>query len=494
MLNTVFIVLLGFVLIGCKSEEKQQLTIEATEIKKALIEQKKMFDVPGIAFGMINNDTVVYADAHGLRNLQTKRPMNARSVFHMASVSKPFVATAIVQLVEQGKIDLDEKLTHYLPYFEMADERYKDISIRQMLAHTSGIPNTGDYEWDKPQYDEGAAERYVRSHKTLTLDFTPGEKYSYSNPAFDILCDVIAKVSDLPFEDYMKKNIFEPIGMKNSTFYKPEVSEDLATSPHILDDSLRISVSEIYPYNRRHAGSSTLHSNVEDMLLWAKMNLNKGSIDGRQIYNEASYKLLTTIHTPEGSRKVGLSWFLGNVHETPVYYHSGQDTGFKTFFAFMPEKRSAVVMMVNTDKFWIFDSAAMLLKRSVFKDSIKIEAPIHFKMKDYILTDGIEKTKEIYFQEEQKAPQRYTFDNGGIDDLGYWLIDRGHLERALDVFIFNTELEPEHAGWVDSVADAYKEMDSLDQAIHWYKKALEMKPDQDFSRRKLEKLLEENTN
>ena len=246
---------------------------------------------------------------------------------------------------------MNGKLTQYLPYFTMADERYKDITIKQMLAHTSGIPNTSDYEWDKPQYDDGAAERYVRSHKDMKLDFSPGEQYNYSNPAFDILCDVIAKASEMTFEEYMKQYIFEPIGMKNSTFYKPDVPKELATTPHVLGDSLQLEISKIYPYNRRHAGSSTLHSNIEDMLRWAQVYLNKGKINGKQIFSDASYNLLTSIQTPKGERKVCLSWFPGKINDSPLYYHSGQDTGFNTFFGFLPEKKSAVILMVNSDRF-----------------------------------------------------------------------------------------------------------------------------------------------
>jgi CubicO group peptidase (beta-lactamase class C family) len=396
--------------------------------------------------------------------------------------------------MEQGKIDLDQKLIHYLPYYTMADQRYKDITIKHMLTHTSGIPNIDDYEWDKPQYDDGAVERYARSQKAFKLDFTPGEKYNYSNPAFDILCDVIAKASGMIFEDYMKKNIFEPIGMKNSSFFRPETGNQLATKPHVLGDSLQKVVSKIYPYNRRHAGSSTLHSNVEDMLLWARVYLNKGTINKKQIFNENSYNLLTTVHTPEGMKRVTLSWSLGRLNGSKLYNHSGGDTGYRTFFGFMPEKKSAVVMMVNTDDFWTVNNAASILKNSVFNDSLKSIAPIHYKLKDYILTKDIEKMKEVYYAEKKKSPQRYAFRGGYIDDLGFWLIDRNHLEKALDVFKFNLELEPEHSGWVDSVGDVYKEMDSIDLAVKWYKKALEMKPDQEFSRKKLNELLKNRSN
>ncbi|MEO1054932.1 MAG: serine hydrolase, partial [Bacteroidota bacterium] len=474
-------------LLGCKKEIKENLSPEALAIKNSLLKQKELFDVPGIAFGLIKNDTIIYADAHGIKSLNTKEPMTSRSLFHMASVSKPFVATAIVQLIEKGKIDLDGKLTQYLPYFTMADERYRDITIKQMLAHTSGIPNTSDYEWDKPQYDDGAAERYVRSHKDLKLDFSPGEQYNYSNPAFDILCDVIAKASGMTFEEYMKQYIFDPIGMKNSTFYKPDVPEELATTPHVLGDSLQVEISKIYPYNRRHAGSSTLHSNVEDMLRWAQVYLNKGTINGKQIFSEASYNLLTSIHTPEDERKVCLSWFPGRINGSPIYYHQGQDTGYNTFFGFMPEKKTAVVLMTNSDRFWRLDAAVGILKNSVFQDSIRPKGPVHFKLKDHILTDGIEKVREIYRAEEQKN-QDYLCDAKYLDNLGYWLIDRKHPKQALDVFLFMVEVEPEYAGWVSSVGDAYKELDSIDQAIKWHKKALAMDPTYQYPKEEIERL------
>ena len=99
----------------------------------------------------------------------------------MASITKPFVATAVMQLVEKGRMSLDAPVTTYLPYFEIADPRAKTITVRQMLTHTSGMPDEGDYGWDRPQYDDGALERYVRSLKDQKLVFAPGERMQYSN-------------------------------------------------------------------------------------------------------------------------------------------------------------------------------------------------------------------------------------------------------------------------------------------------------------------------
>jgi CubicO group peptidase (beta-lactamase class C family) len=475
---------------SCQQSSIDKNSSETQKLEELVLAVKDCFDTPGLAVGVIKNGKLFYKGAHGVRDLDGNNPLTTQSIFHMASVSKPFVATCVVQLVEQGKIDLDEKLTHYLPYFTMADERYKDITIRHMLVHTSGIPNVKDYEWDQPQYDDGAAERYARWHASLKLDFTPGEKQSYSNAAFDILVDVIAKASGMAFEDYVEQNIFRPVGMVNSTFYYPEVTADIATKGHVLGDSLEIVVSDVYPYNRRHAGSSTLNSNIDDMLLWAEVNLNKGIINGKRIYSEASYDLLTGSQWKFSDTSYGgLSWFVSKFNGDTKIAHSDGDTGFRSYFAFIPEKQSAIVLMANVNPFWSSDVSNVILKNTIYKDTIEWKIPISHKLRKHILTDGIEKVKNIYQKERDNTSSVYVVESGLLDDLGYELLDRGHLNQALEIFMYNTELEPNHAGWVDSVADAYRAMDSTEVAIKWYEKAIKMKPDQKFSIRKLNELL-----
>ena len=136
---------------------------------------------------------------------------------HLASVSRPFVATAIVQLAEAGKLDLSDSVTKHLRCFRLADERYRDITIRQILDHTSGMPDVEDYEWDRPKFDNGAAERYVRAMASERLLWAPAADWAYSSMAFDMLGDFIGNVSTLSFEDYIETNILEPTAMNNSS-------------------------------------------------------------------------------------------------------------------------------------------------------------------------------------------------------------------------------------------------------------------------------------
>jgi CubicO group peptidase (beta-lactamase class C family) len=298
----------------------------------------KAYDLPGFSVGIV-----------GYKNIDTKKPVTTSTLFHMASISKPFVATAIMQLVEQRKIDLDAPVTTYLPYFKLDDERYKEITVQQMLSHVSGMPDVEDYEWDNPQYDEGALERYVRSLTDKKMRFEPGERYAYSNMAFECLGDVIAKVSGVSFADYEKKYILDPAGMKESTFLKPENLPGNWASGHLR--TIRTLAWEGYPYNRMHGPSSTLHSNALEMCNWAIINMKRGSHAGQKILESASYDLLWKpwfkIGREDSDNAVGLSWFLGNHRGERTISHGGGDTGFNSYLILLPERSSAVVVLCN---------------------------------------------------------------------------------------------------------------------------------------------------
>jgi CubicO group peptidase (beta-lactamase class C family) len=312
-------------------------------------ETMQAYDLPGFAIGVVEGNEIVYARGFGYKNIDTQKPVTTTTLFHMASISKPFVATAVMQLVEQGKIDLEAPVTTYLPYFKLDDERYKEITIQQMLSHVSGMPDVEDYEWDNPQYDEGALERYVRSLTDKKMRFDPGKRYAYSNMAFECLGDVIAKVSGMSFADYEKKHILDPAGMKESTFLKPEHLPENWASGHLR--TIRTLAWEGYPYNRMHGPSSTLHSNAIEMCHWAIINMERGSHAGLKILEPESYALLWKpwfkIGRADSDNALGLSWFLGSQRGERTISHGGGDTGFNSFLILMPERSSAVVVLCN---------------------------------------------------------------------------------------------------------------------------------------------------
>jgi CubicO group peptidase (beta-lactamase class C family) len=310
--------------------------------------------LPGFAIAVVEGNRVAYAAGFGVRNVTRKEdPITTRSVFHMASITKPFVATSLMQLVEAGKLDLAAPVAKYLPYFRMADERYKAVTVRQLVTHTSGMPDVEDYEWDKPQYDDGALERYVRSLAPLKLEFEPGERFKYSNIAFEILGDVVAKISGETFEDYVQRHILTPLKMKDSTLLVKQADPTLLAWGHERTGNGNPFPSRVYPYNRKHTPSSNLHSNVLDMARWAIANMNRGELDDARILKASSYDVMWAPAEPRStpSRVAGISWFLSEHRGHKLVEHGGSDTGFRTGLALVPERKIAVVWMTNANWF-----------------------------------------------------------------------------------------------------------------------------------------------
>lgn len=303
----------------------------------------------GLSVGIVRAGQLTYAGAFGVRDLETREPVTARSLFHLASVSKPFVATALVQLAERGAVALDAPVANYLPYFRLADERYPLPTIQQMLSHVSGMPDTDDYGWDRPEHDEGALERYVRSLRGERLIGDPGAQFAYSNMAYEVLGDVIAKVSGQSFEGYIRDHLLRPLGMDESTFLRAEVPPALAVTPHTGEGQL--AVSAVYPYNREHGPSSTLHSNPAEMGRWIVANLRRGELDGARILDPASFDLLwhPAHATWRPDKQIGLSWFIDHHAGRRRISHDGEDDGFTSYCAIFPDDNAGVVYMTNRD-------------------------------------------------------------------------------------------------------------------------------------------------
>jgi CubicO group peptidase (beta-lactamase class C family) len=223
-----------------------------------------------------------------------------------------------------------------------------------MLTHTSGMPDVEDHLWDKPEFDDGALERYVRSLRDKSHRWEPGTKFAYSNMAYEVLGDLVAKVSGMSFEDYVTKNILKPAGMTSSTLlFKEAVPARLAAGHTRTKDGTVIPVAH-YPYNRSHTPSSNLHSSATEMVRWVLVNLNRGELDGRRILKDSTYDLMRK--PTEASRDertgngVGISWFLMSHDAQQVVRHGGSDDGFLTAVVMLPARKAGVVVLIDSDR------------------------------------------------------------------------------------------------------------------------------------------------
>jgi CubicO group peptidase (beta-lactamase class C family) len=442
-------------------------------------------NIPGLAVAVVKDGKVVYARGFGVKSLKDRgEKVTERSLFHMASVTKPFVATAVMELAEQGKLDIDSPVVKYLPHFRMKDERYRSITVRQMLGHASGMPDVEDYEWEKTQYDEGALERYVRSLGGKSLIADPGTLFRYSNMAFEVLGDLVAKVSGKSFEDYVEAHILKPLGMKDSTLLVKKADPKLLTTPHVMGESFEVSVSKVFPYNRMHGPSSTLYSNVLDMSRWAIANMNRGELDGKRILKASTYDVMWKLGDVPGAR-AGLSWFIGKrqsvedpAKEYMTIYHSGRDTGFVSQLTMIPDRSVAVVMMINYDQAAIgaLAQAALDVALGLKPQPIKIKPAVSAVFYKTLTSRGLEAAVAEYYDLKKSRRDDYNFAEQELNGLGYALMGQNKIKEAIRVFQLNVEAYPSSSNVYDSLGEAYMTAGDKEQAIKNYEKSLELDP------------------
>ena len=325
--------------------------VNGTALTETLEAARAETEAVGFAVGVIEKGDLVYARGFGVKLLEQDGPVDADSNFHWASVSKPFVATAIMQLAERGDLDLDTKLVDILSDYKVTDPRQRDISIRQVLLHISGLPDVDDYEWDKPQYDAQALQRWALEESPRDLLFDPGSAREYSNVGFEVLGFVIERVSDLSFADYVRKNIFEPLKMTQSTFYYPDTLPARRTVGHAGAAGSKRPTPD-YPYNRRHEPSSTLNTSINEIARYAMALLNGGAFNGARILSEEA---LCDMWAPRWTisedplHAATMGWVYQEREGVVLLRHFGSDDGYRSALILMPETKSAILFASNDE-------------------------------------------------------------------------------------------------------------------------------------------------
>jgi CubicO group peptidase (beta-lactamase class C family) len=318
------------------------------------------------------------------------------------------------------------------------------------------MPDVTDYKWDSPQTDEGALERYVRSLQGLHLLFAPGSRFAYSNIAYDVLGDVVAKVSAESFESYVQHSIFDPLGMKNSTLLYSDVDPHIMSAGHVLDSRGNPRVSKVYPYNREHSPSSNLHSNALDMTRWAIANMNHGVLDGKRILPESMYAPMWTVTEDVGEPAVGthvsgegISWFVGSYRGNFLVTHSGGDLGFITDLAMLPDRKIAVVWMANCD--WIdagpingpITYAALDAALGIKPEAITLKRSLSRTLHFTIQQDGLSAALKEYNILKREHPDLYDFSEKQLYELGRRLLGENRPKEAVKILQLEISVYPE---------------------------------------------------
>ncbi len=288
-------------------------------------------EAAGAVLLVADADGVRAVEAVGRADIAADRPMTTDAVFWIASQSKPITAAALMMLVDEGKVSLDDPVEKYLPEFKdqwlvaeqdaahvLLRRPARKVSVRDLLRHTSGMPFRSLVE--QPTLDALKLADGVRSYVLTNLTYEPGTKYVYSNAGINTAGRIVEVVSGMPYEKFMDERLFQPLGMRDTTFHpNGEQLKRLAKSykPNAKKDGLEETpISQLtYPLDDPHRTpmpAGGLFSTAHDVALFCRMMLRRGELDGRRYLSEAAVAEMTRRQTPESlPQAYGLGFAVG---------------------------------------------------------------------------------------------------------------------------------------------------------------------------------------
>lgn len=427
---------------------------------------------------------VIYKNGFGKANMEWDIPNAANTRHRLGSITKQFTASLILQLVEEGKLKLDAPVTTYLPDYPKATG--DKITLHHLLTHSSGIPNYTSFPkfFEETSRDPYSPTEFISKFKDMDLEFTPGEKFAYSNSGYFLLGVIIEKVTGKSYEENLQEMIFQPLNMKNTGFDQHNVIIKNRASGYEKRGNTYFNTAYLdmsIPYS---AGS--LYSTVEDLYLWDR------ALQNNSLLSRENTDLMFAPHIKSGSGTYGYGWGTNKMangaskDSLTVIGHGGGINGFNTLINRIPANQDLIVLLNNTGGTNLGEMSRNIIK--ILNDlpyDLPQQSLANFLMEE-IDKNGLEAGLESF--EKQKTSKEYILRENDMNSLGYQYLQTGKLKEAIAVFKLNVAEFPESSNVYDSLGEAYMEAGNKELAIQNYKRSIEMDPKNENGKEMLKKL------
>jgi CubicO group peptidase (beta-lactamase class C family) len=442
--------------------------------------------IPGLQVAVVQKGKIVFLKSFGVANIQNAVSVTNQSIFAINSCTKAFTGVAMMQLVENGQIDLENPVSTYL---DSLPESWQRVKIRQLLTHVSGLPDIN--RLPNPTNRELAGQTkddFMWSKiKTLPMDFPTGEQFSYNQTNYVILGKIIDKFSGKPFIQVFSDGQFTPANMTSTVFADsrdviPNWAQTYAyvsrlDNVKLKEEKLTISYAEFSPQHRTASG---LNSTAEDIAHWI-IALQKGKI----FKNKASLNTLWTAGTYNNGAPT--QWALGWVTKPrPQHKAVIASGGSRSAFIVYPDDDLAVVILTNlaggSPEEFIDELAGF------YNSEIPISDPIT-AIRMQLEKRGFENTFEVYKELQQKYPN-FKASEVDLNDWAYRLLGK-KVKEATEIFKLTATLYPDSWNAFDSYGEALLKSGQKQEAIKMYQKSVALNPNNKDGKRVLESLLKE---
>lgn len=334
-----------FPIIGCKSPAPASEPADTAALD-AYFRATFPADEPGIAVLIAKRGQVVFARGYGLADLETREPITTRTLFNLGSLSKTFVANAVLILEERGKLSVDDPLSKYFSDFKHPELAEK-VTLRHLLTHTSGLPDNRLVEAAREFYLTARdAENWYPIMQANALEFEPGERFTYSNPAFNGLALIVEQVSGQKWQTFIRHEILLPAGMTTSTITDgPHPESGVAHGYERVSGEWReLDYGEVPTFAA--SGNGGVWSSVEELARYEQALRAGRFLSPRTVADSRTVKTFPN-WTSNEPPQIGWSWFIREVDGMVEIGHTGGQGGFRTNYFVVPEKNLLVVFLMN---------------------------------------------------------------------------------------------------------------------------------------------------
>ena len=435
--------------------------------------------VPGLSALLIHDNKVFWQRAYGVTNAETKEPVTPDTVFEAASLSKPVFAYGVLKLVDAGRLDLDTPLVKYLPgaYVEN-DERLNQITARMVLSHRTGFPN-----W--------------RRGDKLTINFTPGERFSYSGEGYVYLQKVVERLTGGPLDAYMQKAVFAPLGMTSSSYVWQPGYESRKVYGH---DPFGAVTGRRKPAEANAAAS--LHTTPGDYAKFVSAVMT-----GAGLSKKTAREMLTPyVHVQEGcvdcvsnpstgglSQNVswGLGWGLQHTEDGDSFWHWGDSNNdAQAYVVAFPKQKLALLLFANSGNGHsifpriVAEAVGGRQPATSWLNYDAYDSPFRVFARD-VLARGVAAISEYAERRKAGAP---ALPESPMNSFGYALLSKKKVDEAIEILKLNVEAYPESSNVYDSLGEAYMVKGEKELAIKNYQKSIELNPKNEGGIEALKKL------
>ncbi|MCX8532713.1 serine hydrolase [Chryseobacterium luquanense] len=456
------------------SQKKESLKIELKQkIDNYLQQTIKANEIPGLAVGVVKDGKIIFEAYYGKENVEGNNPINQNSLFRIYSTSKLISTVGVFQLIEKGQLSLDDKISKYL---ENLPEEWQEVKIKNLLSHSSGIPNIIRYkDIAVTATDQEKIERLSKEK----MEFETGNQFSYNQTNYWLLTMIIEKITGETFEDYIFKNQFP--NSKDKILFSSNSSENI---PNRVVKNFYNTKTKRYEKTsendglRAHSGNG-VNITLPTFLDWSK-NLNNNIL----LNSETKKSMWELFEFKNKKDRFAYGWDITKVNNHDSYGFSGGNvSAYRSF----PDHNLSVIVLSNGYRYapiqdQIINHIAGLIDKNLIDDYLLSEESI---ISEFLKVEN--QNVEQNYQALKKTNPEWNFEKT-LNSIGYILIGNDRLNDATKVFELNVKENPNSGDAFDSLGEGYFIAGKYDISKKHYLKSLELNPKNENARKMLSKI------